>query len=177
MNKLEVNVALWNLIEQREIVESLKIVIGFGHELKEASPIQFGSIRSKKESPGAFTALTDRGNFTVSEEARTELIERQVGIQKERIGHFRIWKQSPTELWFHHFWKSELSTAGGMPSVTEYCISYDQRSLEPRFFSYIEGRMLLPWSYIRLQLGYLKPIWGNSTARLRSFCLVIGNPE
>jgi hypothetical protein len=116
------------------------------------------------------------GDVTIKDESREEQIEKSFGVYKDRVGYYRLWKDSDGTLRFHHFWKSGITTQSVFKAgPEEYYLGYDTRSLEPLYLGLLQRKILLRfwlWKKIEISREYLEPIYGTMP-RLRGIQLTV----
>ncbi len=96
---------------------------------------------------------------------RDEIVEGAVGVRKDRVGHYRLWKSAEGLLVFQ---KSD------QPGVTmntsfneedpEYNLGYDPETLETRYFAILRHTLVFRINFgviIEIQRPYLEPICGT----------------
>ncbi len=159
MDTLIVNAALWNLLKEQDIVASAATVINYGKNLRKQGVLSMEAKMDGGNAPN-ITGDTGYGNVTVSDDDR-KVHEYSFGSHKDRIGHFRVWKGGDNTIYFNHFWKSELDTAGDEPEVDIFRIRYDPQTLELKHFGRRSEKPLFSlWIFHFIQT-FTEPIWGS----------------
>ena len=132
---LEINAAFYSLINQTDIEESAQIIIEYAQRLpKGGISLEISGTKTETES---FTGQTDLGNVQMTDEKKTHW-QKTFGAQKDRIGHFKVWRDKLGDVHFQHFWKAEEETAGNDPKSLEYSIEYNKKNLKFIRFGYID---------------------------------------
>lgn len=172
MDVLVINAALWNLSREEDIVASAATVIEYGKTLRHEGLISIeGNITSGGKSD--ITGDTGYGNVTVSDDNRRTR-DFSIGSYKDRVGHFRVWREAKDCIWFSHFWKSELDTAGDEPEVEMYRIKYDLTTLQlVHFGKKREERLFSLWGF-QVLAAVIEPIWGSGR-EIECITLSFGN--
>lgn len=161
------NAAIEALIAQTaHAEEAARIVIDYGHHLKKSGPVVWETRRTKSTSgPSLSGHVAGHGEIAVKDRDRMESREFAFGVHKDRIGHYRLWKQSDGLLRMHHFWASDLATQGiDEREVDEYYLGYNRNSLAFSFFAILRERRILSWRIrYRHEIGaeYLERISGT----------------
>lgn len=132
---LEINAALRNLTNQKQITSSAETIIQF--TLAHTIPSSLVSLeyRGPKKDSNSFAGNTGYGNvnFTESDEKPREY---ELGIHKKRIGDFKLWRLRRT-IFFHDFWKSDISTVATKDvEVIKYGIKYTRTFAFKKFGCY-----------------------------------------
>ena len=133
--RMRVNAAMESLISREDNwVESACTVIALGHTLKIAQPVSIETKVTKTSGGESITGQTSQGPMTIRDKKREETKETSFGVLKERIGFFRLWRQSHDTLCFHRFENSHISTRGLREGPDTYRLVYDQNTLMPKQF-------------------------------------------
>lgn len=150
---LEINASLWNLVEGKDVKESAKVIISYAALLPPSNRyVMEGSSRMNHHE--RYTGQTDQGNFSFEEE-KEKSKEFSYGLNKERIGHFRLWRVNNL-IFFHHFWASALETSVDETYVKIYGISYDVENLELDGFGRVRKFTTWKLTLFNLELKLLK---------------------
>lgn len=165
---LEINRALQVLSESKDneelreadtIKEAAKVIILYAHSLKRGGRINIeSSLRYTKGSN--LKGNTEYGNVEI-EEKKDNSVKKSYGLDKERIGHYRLWQSHEGRIWFHHFWKSDLITEEMGRPVTKFCISYDHKNLNVTHFGYAVKKHWLKLGPLTIGKNILEPIYGT----------------
>ncbi|MEJ0053450.1 MAG: hypothetical protein WDN10_01840 [bacterium] len=165
--RMAVNAALEKIIARiDENREAARRVVKYGSGLKESKRIQM-KYRSRTRSSGEDVSgySPGQGEVTIKDAERQEEKEWEGGVNKDRIGHFRLWKEEEGELRFHHFWKSGITTRSiGGERPDEYCLGYDPVSLEPTYLGLNREKLVFTlWLGIWMDISrfYLEAIYGK----------------
>ena len=147
---LEINAALRNLTNQKEIIPSAETIIQF--TLAHTTPSSLVSLeyRGPKKNSNSLTGNTGYGNvnFTEGGEKPKEI---ELGIHKKRIGDFKLWRLRRT-IFFHDFWKSDISTVATKDvEVIKYGIKCTG-TFGFKKFGYYETRTI--FSYFGISFSY-----------------------
>lgn len=163
MNKLEINSALWNLVERKDIEASAAIVIKFGNALRRSSLFTYESRSTTADESGPMIeGLTPQGQVSLTDESNNKVKETQYGLFKERIGHFKMWKDSSGDiLWFQHFWKSDLTTSSETEEVPLFRIRYDAKTLQLKHFGVMREIPIIDWWIFHFGREAFDPIFGE----------------
>jgi hypothetical protein len=160
-SRLEVNAAIGMLINRSDSSEdAARVVIQYGDRLKTAGSIQMESSTTRiKRDPLVSGHVRGFGNVEIEVEESKEFT---FGIEKNHIGHYRLWKGAAGLICFHHFRKSGLVTQGSSEEDSEiYHLVYNPQSLEPRYFAIKRYRIVLNLSFVQFRVIYLEPIFGE----------------
>lgn len=134
---LLVNNALKELSEAKpgdDVEESLMVVIKTFKDLRQSNtPFEF-QCKLGFLPDNSNTLSTDVGNINSTNNNREESKDISYHPDKERVGHYKLWKPKNGMIIFHHFWASDLSTMGGA-FVPRQIILYDKSTLAPKKFS------------------------------------------
>lgn len=129
---MAVNTAIEKLIARADDDgQAAEIVIRYGSKLKQSGLFEVQtSIKSNSSGNSVSGYSPGHGEVTVQDSEREKHIEKNFGVYKDRIGHYRLWKTAEGGLRFHHFWKSDMTTMGiDGKEPQEFYLGYDQRSL------------------------------------------------
>ena len=168
--RMAVNAAIERLIAQTdEDGEAARTVIAYGAKLKRSKAIQIRYSSDAQSGGDSVSGYSPgHGDISIEDKERSEHKEWSFGVYKDRIGHYRLWKESEGLLKFHHFWKSDITTkAPDDAGPDQFHLGYDQASQELRYLGVLRQRVLC-----QLHLGltvkivwlYLERIYG--TARM-----------
>lgn len=161
VSRMEVNAAIERVIAgSDEMVESLRIIISYGHKLKKNT---FGfEYTSNQTSGGSVSGYAEGvGNVGVDEDEREEVVEHSWGLSKERVGFYKLWKDASGRLVFQYFWRSDVSTQVSGEIPDEYYLAYNEKTLEPLYLGVLRDKVVFPlWIGLYFFLTYLKPIYG-----------------
>lgn len=156
MNKIEINNALCNLVNRVDVEESAKIVIIFAHELSKSTPISLEST-FQKNSNSSFTGHTSSGDLTICDHSNDRW-GINMGIQKTRIGYFKVWRDEHESIWFHNFWKSEDETVGGGEKPTMYRLRYDPEKLTLLHFGFLKTIKVFSFLIFHVLKDIIEPL-------------------
>ncbi|MDB5194844.1 MAG: hypothetical protein JWO84_28 [Parcubacteria group bacterium] len=164
--RMEVNAAIERLISgEGDFVEDAALVIEYGHSLPEASVAQITWRRSRNRKPptSASGYAPGLGNVEIDTAGpRPEPEEIELGVRKERIGHYRLWHGAGDgHLYFQHFWKSGVSTRGISEQSPTYCLGFHPATLEPRFLGLVEIQPLFQLGRFRISYPRMKVLHGT----------------
>lgn len=167
VDKLMLNAAIERLIAREDDdCSAMRTVIAYGSKLSRGNHASFeGSLDLKSSGDAVSGHTAEQGNVTIEDKDKEVHKECAFGIRKERIGHFKIWKEREGLIMFHHFWKSDIATQvekEDMPEV--YHLGYDEKTFEPEYFGYEHARTIfLCWFllWIRFKWFGLKLIYGK----------------
>jgi hypothetical protein len=167
-NHLLLNAAIEKLIAQDDADgEAAQVVISYGAKLKAASSIQIESTTISSSSGPSMSGYSPNvGHVTVKDKVGKTVKEQTFGVDKERVGHYRLWKAKEGCLNFHHFWKS-LVTTGSMDGILPdvYHLGYDPQSLEPAYLAILRKRTVFRVFVgitIEIFVPYLEPVYGKT---------------
>lgn len=160
---LEINAALWELIAGENIEEAARVVIDYGHALPMTRKWLRGELNiDVAVPPEQMTGSTEFGDVTIQQEDEgKKSIHKTFGVVKERMGHFRLWREAENCICFHKFWKSDISTSGSEEvEVDQYRIIYKLKDLNLIHFGIEEKIVLFSFGFsifqTRLNLMYTK---------------------
>ena len=165
--RMAVNAAIEKLIAKAdEDGEAARVVVSYGSKLKASEKIQIESVTNQKSSGGEVSGYSPQhGEITVKDEKREERKEWTRGVYKDRIGHYRLWKEDDGLLKFHHFWKSGLTTKSPDSEDPEtYHLGYDIATLEPKYLGIRRKRITAKfWLLCTVEIArpYLEPVYGD----------------
>ena len=169
--KLLLNAAIERLIAGEDAdLSAMRAIIAYSDKLDKKNGFSFEASfdgRSSSDSISGHTA--EHGNVTVEDEAHEVHKECALGIKKDRIGHYKIWKARNGLIMLHHFWKSDRTTQvekEDMPKV--YHLGYNTKTLEPQHFGYEQERTIfICWFlfWFRLKWRNLKLLYGKERAK------------
>lgn len=165
--RMAVNAAIEKLIARADDDgEAARVVVDYGSKLKKSGPVQIEYASSTKSSGDEVSGYPPgQGEITIKDKEREEQKEWALGVHKDRVGYFRLWKEREGQLQFHHFWKSSITTKpidGEGPE--EYHLGYDPASLEPKYLGIRRKRIVVTlWLGISLEISrfYLEQIYGK----------------
>lgn len=160
MNKFEINAAIWAMLSRENIKDNGKIVIGYGNTLQVKSGFNLSITNTTESGNNSFTGETNSGQVQVPDEGMAESVTHEFGIRKNRIGHFKMWREFKNQIRFHHFWKSDPETQGAAESPDEYVIQYDP-DLELSFFGQREEKPIFSLGPITFKRSIFVPIYGT----------------
>lgn len=148
---LAINAALRNLTNQKQIVSSAETIIEF--TLTHTTPSSLWSViyyKRPKKNSNSFAGNTQYGNINFTEDSEKPK-EYEFGINKKRIGEFKLWRVRRT-IFFHDFWKSDISTVATKDvEVIKYGIKCT-RTFAFKKFGYYETRTI--FSCLRISFTY-----------------------
>jgi hypothetical protein len=166
-DKLMVNAAIAHLIEKTgDWKEEARTVIDYGHKLPKA--IRFtGDVKFEYTKPDDSISgqTSDHGTVDLKMRGKVEKKHSTLGVQKERIGDFRLWKDAANRIRFHYFWRSDFSTKGSDDrNPDEYVMAYDQKTLEPKYLAVQRSRVLfrIGWLKFSFLKYYLESLHGEA---------------
>ena len=160
MNRLQISAALQNLIDGKDVEQSASLVIA---AYKDVPKIGSRLEMVKSSSGDSVTGSSPgHGSITIEDKDRTKEI--RFGREPERVGKFRIWRESGSVLKFCHYFGFELSTQREDGPPAEYVIGHhgnkfkffgveDEVTQRRFFFINVETRNL------RLIVGERPLVW------------------
>lgn len=165
--RMVVNAAIEQLIARNDDCDNAaRIVIAYGSKLRCSKSFIFEyntKANNSKESTSGYSP--GHGEVTVQNEEREKHLEGGFGIYKDRVGHYRLWKDSEGLIKFHHFWKSGITTKNPEDDgPDEYHLGYDPKSTEPRYFGVARRQIIFSvWLGLTFKItrGYLDVIHGT----------------
>lgn len=166
--RLEVDQAIKCAINTEDDVEreeALKIIIAYAQDLPViGDSIEITSIKCP-DPDKKITGCTDElGEVTVHNPDKRPGVWTH-GPDKDRVGHYRMWRTERGELFFHHFWASDVDTASETREPIKYHLFFDYLRLEPTSFGYYEvswSGSIHAFSYrLKLELLAYHPLWGS----------------
>ena len=165
VSRMAVNAAIEQLVARSdESGEAARTVIAYGHTLKKAGKLKIILSSNTTTSGDSISGHTaEHGEVSIEEPEHQEHKEWAYGINKDRVGHYRLWKEGDGLLIFHHFWKSTITTQGpDDEDPEEYHLAYDPGSLEPNYLGVERKRVVLALGrYFVISRRYLEPIYGT----------------
>ncbi len=160
MNKFVVNAAIWAMLNEDDVEENARTVIQYGDALKVTSAVSLTFINSTRDDNDSITGETGHGQVQIQDDSNQhEPIVHEFGIKKERIGHFKMWKDGKYQIRFHHFWKSDPETQGNDEEPVEYLIQYND-NLELTFFGQREQTEWRLW-FLAITHAKFVPLYGT----------------
>jgi hypothetical protein len=127
---LVLNAAIERLVAGDDATaESARTIIAYGAKLKCTGKFEISLTFPWHTNNSVQGATNEPGDVELDDKNETQ---KKIGrlIKKERIGHYRIWKNSGGYLIFHYFWASEIHTQGDeSPPVRSFHLFYDPLSL------------------------------------------------
>jgi hypothetical protein len=167
-NRLETHQAIEIAMQTEDDDEcrrALQTIIRYAQPIS-ASKSSLVIIRNTKEK-NSFTGHTSEcGDVQITDPSPIKTREWRFGGDKDRVGHYRLWKPREGSLRFHHFWASDATTLrriGGKASV--YTILYDAKTLEPTCLGVHEPYRMREFKFFSLRLGLyvlrVSPLWGQ----------------
>ena len=173
MNKLEVNAALWNLVQRINIPEACEIVIQYGNNLSEEERVSL-EITLHKDPDEGFTGHTELGNVTVpGENQKDELETIEVLGKKHRIGHFKMTRNG-NEIAFHHFWASNETTSADEDEPETFSIIYNPDTLRCLCFGIWSEEVKFRFGIIAIKRRFVEVIYGDPEETSQHWMLNIG---
>lgn len=135
VDKMLVNSALDRLVAQQDPDGSAaQIVIDYASQLQSSAQLSFERNSTRTKDNGSITGYAaGHGNLSIKDR-ETEERNISIGVHKDRIGHYKVWKVGEGIILFHHFWKSDLTTKGEDDSVKEYILCYNTNDRSPKSF-------------------------------------------
>lgn len=163
LERIQVNAAIEKLIERYD-EESAKIIINFGHALPEEATFS-GSVTVPKINTKSVTGYTaERGNVSVDVDKKEKYKQLTWGENKERVGHYKIYKVFDGRIAFHHFWASDETTQVDKEDApTIFTLGYDAETLNPIFFGRWGERVVfrIP-QIIKITEKNIDLLWGTA---------------
>lgn len=152
--RLNVNAAITTIIEEENMdLDSFKTIVDFGHRLPENSQVQLDGF-SRSSGGENFSGHTSAGfdmNLSDHKESQRSF---SLGVTKECVGNFKIWKNPSGTVIFQHFWGSEIgSMVDDEDEPITYFINYDLKTLKPESFGFYEN--VLPFSLVTRLVKFL----------------------
>lgn len=162
---------------------SARIVIEYGSKLKQAGLLQVERTKISGPSGGGISGVSPgygKVDFNQGDTDNSESVESNFGIEKDRVGYYRLWKEKDGLLKFHHFWKSDLSTEGSDgEKPNEYWLGYCPITLDPKFFGVVQTRWVFSIALgatYKVGGNYLHQIYGRCPRGMQGLAIgVIGN--
>lgn len=140
-----------------------KLVVEFGNKLPKAKLINCAIIYRNKDRGTMSGHTREGGEITVKIPERNEKKEIELGIKKERVGWFKLWKEKQGVINFHHFWASDAITKE-LDSENDslgYRLEYDSKTLIPYSLSIWQKGGVLGLGVLSFSLFYLVSIYGK----------------
>jgi len=163
-SRMEVNAAIEKLIGFSEDADNAaQTVILYGDDLKTSAALQIEGVSAgMSRGRGVSGYSPGHGNVTIEDKDKEETREFIFGVHKDRVGHYRLWKEAPGLLCFHYFWKSGLAVRGFSDTGPDvYRLGYDQQSLLPEFLGVERSRCILKLGILEFRLRYLERVHGK----------------
>jgi len=162
--RMEVNAAIEGLIknETDAWAELASTVIRFGHSLPIQSVFSFEYRKHTTREDGEMAGFTkEHGNVTIKSKTE-ETVEKSVGIHKERVGYYKLYKRSKTAIVFHHFWKSDVGTITDFEDEPEFhTIIYDPKNLKPVSFGVDFDKPVVTLGNLEIKRSYFRVLRGK----------------
>lgn len=149
IGRIEVNAAIERLLAQPDDAEAARVIIEYGVRLKGPRMFSLEVASTRKSSDDAISGYSPgHGNITINDERPPERKEWLLGMEKDRVGHFRLWRASDNALQFQHFWKSSLVTQShNEEGPDEFMLGYDPTSLKFEFLGVVREKTILEFSF------------------------------
>lgn len=163
-DRMAINAAIEKLIALDDASgDAARTVIVLCDDLRERFWLSGQYNRTETTSGDSVTGATQHGNLTIKDGERTEHKEGEFGIHKERIGHYRVWKEQDGVVGFHHYWASSTTTEGSRKAV-EYWLGYDPESKEPLWFGRRRVRVAFRIGWLHFTTTYTESLVGTAPA-------------
>lgn len=167
IQRMAVNAAIEKLIARADDDgEAARVVVAYGSRLKKSGPVSIEYASITKSSGDEVSGYSPgHGDISIKDNEREERKEWAFGVHKDRVGHFRLWKEKEGLLQFHHFWKSDTTTQsvdGEAPE--EYHLGYDPFSLEPKYLGVCRKRIVATFWFglsVKISREFLEEIYGK----------------
>lgn len=161
-DRMAVNAALETLISGDASVEVAQTVVNLCAHLPKRASLSGELNKTKTYDGEKFEGATPKhGQMDYdSGGERTEHVEKTFGVEKERIGHYRVWRDAAGVIGFHRFWKSSLTTEG-TDKVDQYRLGFDPSSMSPTWFGVERTRIVFQLGRIQFVRLYIEPIFGE----------------
>ena len=177
----QINAALNGLVDENchEWIHLAEIVINEFRELKKASPVSVEVVGRIEKKDAEMTGTTpDKGNLTINTD-ETRDIDWSSGIKKERVGHFRLYKEQEGIIAFHKFWRSDMATEPDEEKHPPlYRLHYDAKSFAPIKVVTSSEKPAFRFLFIHLIGEYEVPIHtldGSKEPKRVGISIVLGN--
>jgi hypothetical protein len=127
-DKFAINAVIDRLIEsQGHDAEARSALYAFAKEQLPPTPRM--SLGMETKTPGdGFTGHTSHGDVQITDE-KEQVKTYELGVRRERIGSYRISRQSPLrgrwKIIIEHFWKAELGTNSEVEEPPTWCVECD----------------------------------------------------
>lgn len=164
--RMLINAAIERIVSRSDDMhEAARIIVQFGSRLKNASRMRLSaSVRAESTDDNISGYSPGVGEINAKDEkSKEETHHLELGCNKERVGHYRMWRERDTRICLQHFWKSELSTMSmDDEEPDEYVLGYDEETLTPQYVGIRRSRTLsIPWIGMSISTFYLDPIFGD----------------
>ena len=132
--KILINAAIESLLSSNgdHWQEDAETIIKFCDQFLPTSRIFMGFYKRSSKTKDSIKGHTNEmGDIDISS-SKNKVKEWQLGEHKERIGYYKIWKNSLGHIVFQHYWKSDITTnIWSDAEPEEYHILYGAESLQP----------------------------------------------
>ena len=176
VSRMEAGAAMERLIARDENWrDAARVLIAYGNTLKIEGTFLAEGNMPRIGGGGSITGyVAGHGDVRIEDQNEGEAKKFSIGVKKDRVGHYRLWKVKEGVLAFHHFWKSTITTQGDDDTKPEECrLFYDTKSLEPICLCLLRERL---FETTRWYIGYLIPeaIFGTVPRSARPFWGLLG---
>lgn len=125
MDRLELNSHIERLIESRGADAQARTALEeFARTLKQASPVALeGSI---SRPGGNVSGQTPEHGSVQIEDERQQTTEFSKGVVRERVGYYKLTRQTKDLLLITHFWKADTGTESETELAPEWAMGLDK---------------------------------------------------
>jgi hypothetical protein len=127
--RMEINAAVDRIISGEDSDGTgRRVLIAFGQSLP-INPTEFaGKVWRARSNDTSITGHTQNGDITIEDKKPPEE-KGWSSIKKERVGHYKIWRDSTHCISFQHFWKADITTQSNASDSVEYTLGFDPKDL------------------------------------------------
>ncbi len=172
-NRLETHQAILTALETDdpdERTEALRDIIRYAVSLPVSGKYEAVAYRIPKDDSAVTGHTEEMGDVTIHEESDKPNVWGHE-IQKDRVGHYRLWRPESGVVIFHHYWASDITTAVSLDRPNEHVIFYDHLSLEPTCFGTYEPDRLVEINlliiHISIQFYVFHTLWGRAWSNVK----------
>ncbi len=164
VSRMEVNAAISHLLGGTTTWKThAEVVIKGCEKFLQNKTVGFEVSMTRTSGTSSITGHTSEfGDVNLGEDPKVKRSEYTAGMFHERIGHFKVRKESPGHIVIKHWWKADISTqASDEDTSVEYHLGYDPQTSQPTYFA-VEGKRHV-FNFFKLEIWrrYLEVIYGE----------------
>lgn len=170
MDRMALNAAMKQIAAAGWDQASAQVIVDHCHELPLHGhmTMEVHSVTTN-DSQKTEGFVPGHGNAEYSDGPRTERKEKYWGGGKERIGHYRVWREEDS-VWFHHYWASDITTSAAESpedNPPEYVVGFDPATRNASWLAVNEVRVIFQLGPVCFGKASLRVLHGRRPVQHR----------